>query len=93
MPGAHRQSDTRYCGATNETMFEDVRVNGSPWTVEGQGNTHGGGALNAVVGTSVRIHGIPVIVFGDTAGADNAAHPLPPTDPEGHSDDVRAYGG
>jgi uncharacterized Zn-binding protein involved in type VI secretion len=92
MPGAHRQSDRRYCTATNKTLYEDVRVNGSPWTVDGQENTHDDGRLISVVGSTVRIHGQKVIVFGDTANSDDAGHPLPPTDPEQKSDNVRAYG-
>lgn len=91
MPGAHRQSDNRYCGATNKPGQQTVTVNGIPWTVEGQENTHNNGQLISVVGSTVRIGGIKVIVFGDAASGDDLDHPLPPTDPEGHSGNVNAY--
>jgi uncharacterized Zn-binding protein involved in type VI secretion len=91
MPGAHREDDNRYCGATNKPEQQHVRANGQPWTVHGQENTHGHGELISVVGSTVRIGGIRVIVFGDTAARDDADHPGPPTDPEGHSDNVNAY--
>ena len=92
MPGAHREDDNRYCGATNQPAQQTVRVNGQPWTVEGQEDTHGDGQLISVVGSTVRIGGIKVIVFGDRAEDDDFGHPAPPTDPEGHSDNVTAYG-
>jgi hypothetical protein len=91
MPGAHRESDNRYCSATNVPGQQTVRVNSIPWTVDGQNNTHGQGALISIVGSTVRIGGIRVIVFGDIAAPDNLFHPAPPTDPEGHSDNVNAY--
>jgi uncharacterized Zn-binding protein involved in type VI secretion len=91
MPGAHRESDKRYCGATNKPGQQTVRVNGIPWTVEGQQNTHDNGALISRVGSTVRIGGIKVIVQGDTASSDDADHQPPKTDPKGHSGDVNAY--
>lgn len=91
MPGSHRESDSRYCGATNQPQQQTVRVNGKPWTVEGQENVHGAGQLVSIVGSTVRIGGIKVIVFGDTAVVDNLGHPPSLTKPLGHSNDVSAY--
>ncbi len=95
MPGAHRFSDSRFCGAT--TIVEGqgtVKVNGRLWAVENDPNTHGEGRLIAVTGAkNVRIQGKLVIVsVGDMAGGDLAMHPAPPTDPDSSSGDVFAYG-
>lgn len=96
MPGAHRQDDSRFCGATTIVSGQgNVRCNGKLWAVDGDQNTHGGGALAAVYGAkNVKINGKLVIcAVGDIAGGDNAFHPVPPTDPLGHSTNVRVYSG
>lgn len=92
MPGAHRNSDTRYCGAaTIVTGQGNVYVNGLLWAVEEDENSHGGGGLVSVVGSTVNINGKKVIVFGDAAVADNEDHFPPDTWPEQKSSDVFAY--
>lgn len=94
MPGAHRDYDSRFCGAKTTVMGQGtVKVNGRLWAVEGDECTHGLGRLRAVTGFTVRINGLFVIVaVGDVAGSDLAFHPLPPTDPATASGNVSAYG-
>jgi hypothetical protein len=92
MPGAHRQDDTRACGATTIASDFGVYVNGKLWSVEGDADSHGGGALISVVGSTILIGGKKVIVAsGDQASAD-ALHLPPATYPDSHSTDVFAYG-
>lgn len=92
MPEAHRDSDTRNCGATTIVGGQStVFVNGLLWAVEGDPESHGNGNLISVVGSSVFIGGIKVIVLGDTATSDNALHNPPSTDPNQGSSDVFAY--
>lgn len=101
MPGAHRHSDSRFCGAeTIVTGQSSVRVNGLLWAVEGDYDTHcNQGNLIAVYGAkNVYINGKLVIcAMGDTATGDKAGcfieHPPGATDPLGHSSDVFVYGG
>lgn len=62
--------------------------------VEGDENTHGGGALIATGGSSpqkVTIGGIPVIAHPSPASPD-VLHPPPPTDTNGGSSKVFVYG-
>lgn len=101
MPGAHRDTDSRFCGAKTIGGGQgSVTVNGLLWAVEGDTDTHcGQGSLSAVYGTlDVRIEGKLVIcAMGDTAGPDKLGcfikHPPGSTDPLGHSSDVIVYGG
>jgi uncharacterized Zn-binding protein involved in type VI secretion len=70
MPGIHRHDDSRACGATTivtgqSTVFAENRL----ISVEGDGNSDGGGALSAS-GNTVFINGMPVIVLGDSASPD-----------------------
>jgi len=95
IPGAHRHGDSRFCGAKTTVQGQGtVSVNGKLWAVEGDPETHIGGELVAVYGAkNVRINGKKVIVaVGDVAKSDKKGHPLPPTDPQGSSGDVSAYG-
>ena len=71
MPQAHRNGDSRVCGAaTIVTGQSSVFVNGRLWSVDGDPNSHGDGPLSASV-SSVRIAGKPVIVNApDSAGPD-----------------------
>lgn len=101
MPGAHRDGDSRFCGAiTNVTGQSSVFVNGILWAVEGDLDSHcNEGALIASYGAkNVYIEGKNVIcAVGDTADSDHEAcfieHPPGATDPLGHSSDVGVYGG
>lgn len=67
----HRQGDSRSCGATTVTRSNKVRANGRLVSIEGDPNTHRGGALRAseTVG-KVRVNGIPVILLNDNAAPD-----------------------
>lgn len=94
MPGAHRNEDSRFCGAVTYCS-RNVKVNGRSWAVEGDPNSHGGGNLIQVYGPgNVRIGGKKVIcAVGDAAGRDGLDHPIPPTDPSGASTNVWVYEG
>lgn len=102
MPGAHRHTDDRFCGATTKVVNQStVKVNGLLWAVEGDIDTHcDQGVLSAVTGAlNVYIEGKLVIVaVGDIAGPDKPAclppiHPAGATNPKGKSPNVIAYGG
>jgi hypothetical protein len=95
MPGAHRNGDSRFCGATTVVTGQStVRVNGKLWAVKDDQNTHIGGQLIPTYGAkNVKINGKQVIcAVGDLASPD-LFHPIPPTDPLGHSTNVRVYSG
>jgi uncharacterized Zn-binding protein involved in type VI secretion len=91
MPAAHRNNDSRTCGAKSVVQNQTtVFVNGELWAVKGTVNNHGDGQLINTTGSTVTIEGIPVIVHGpDNAQPDNADHPNPAT-AEGSSN-VFAY--
>lgn len=101
MPGAHRDTDSRFCGAeTIVTGQNAVLVNGLLWAVEGDKDNHcNEGALSAVYGSKcIEISGKKIIcAMGDTAADDHSCipppHPAGSTDPLGHSYDVLVYGG
>jgi hypothetical protein len=100
MPGAHRHTDSRFCGATTIVLLQtNVYVNGLLWAVEGDIDTHcnEGALIQVVPKGNVYINGKKVITaVGDKAEPDNSCatpHPGPPTDPLGHSSDTYAYGG
>ena len=94
MPGAHRDTDERFCTALTTVINQStVYVNGLLWAVEDDPETHGHGELIAVYGAkNVYINGKHVIcAIGDKAYPDAAMHPGPPTDPLEHSPDVFVY--
>lgn len=101
MPGAHRNGDSRFCGASTIVVGQStVFVNGILWAVEGDKDTHCFmGELSAVYGArNVYIEGKRVIcAMGDIASDDMAGcfvlHPSGSTNPKGHSPDVQVYGG
>lgn len=101
MPGAHRNTDSRFCGAKTIVQGQStVKVNGLLWAVEGDIDTHcNQGSLNAVYGAkNVYIEGKLVIcAVGDTAAPDKLAcfikHPSGATNPKGKSPNVNVYGG
>jgi len=91
----HRQGDSRICGAATVNTQTTVRANGRFISIDGDPNTHGGGALIATetVGR-VRIAGIPIILNGDPAKPDSLC-PIPPhcgPDASSASPNVRAGG-
>ena len=92
----HRNGDSRSCGATTVVQQTNVRANHRPISIQGDPNTHGGGALRATetVG-KVRVTGIPVILMSDPASPDRLC-PIPPhcgPDASSASPNVRAGGG
>jgi len=99
MPGAHRENDRRYCGASTEVVGQStVYVNSRLWAVDGDPATgHGGGGfLKPVYGPpTVYIENKKIIcAVGDTAyNPDNLRHDPGPVDPLTHSYDVGVYGG
>jgi hypothetical protein len=95
MPGAHRDTDSRFCDGKTEVSGQGtVYVNSLLWAVDGDQNNHVGGNLIPVYGAkNVYINGKLIIVaVGDIAAGDDEGHPAPPTDPQQSSGDVFAYG-
>lgn len=74
----HRHGDARICGATTIVSGQStVFANGKLISVDGDPNTHGGGALNASA-KNVYCEGILVVNHtADTASPD-ALCPVPP---------------
>lgn len=99
MPGAHRDTDCRFCGAKTIVRLQtNVYVNSLLWAVHGDIDTHcEEGALIAAYGAkNVHINRIKVIcAVGDKAQPDRLGcfikHPAPPTDPKCHSPTVNVY--
>lgn len=76
MSGAHRNTDSRACGAITVTaQFKNVFVNGKLWSIDKDPNSHGGGALSAAV-NNVFIGGIMVVNIGDSAAPDALCAPV-----------------
>ena len=77
MPPVHRHGDARTCGATTIVSGQStVFVNSKLWAVEGDGNTDGGGALNAS-GSTVKIGGIKIIINAPDSAAPDSLCPKP----------------
>lgn len=75
MPGVHRNGDSRACGATTIASNPNVYVNSKLAAVDGNPNSHGGGALKAA-NPNVFIGGILVVVNKNSASPD-ALCPIP----------------
>lgn len=76
MPPAHLNGDLRVCGAVTVVSGQStVFVNGQLWAVEGDPNSHGGGAL-IPSGSTVLIEGKPVIVHAPDSAAADALCPI-----------------
>jgi len=93
MPSAHRNGDSRACGATTVVTGQStVFVNGQLWAVLNDPNTHGNGGLINTTGSTVFIEGKPVIVNGpDLAKVDNAGHVNSQDETAAGSSNVFAY--
>lgn len=94
MPGAHRDSDKRFCGARTVVSGQStVFVNSLLWAVDGDPNTHGGGLLVAKYGKkNIYINKKLIIVaVGDEATPDGRGHRTGTTNPLGRSGNVFAY--
>ena len=89
MPKAHRNGDSRICGASTVVQNQStVFVNGELWAVKGSEDNHGAGGLINTTGSTVFIEGINVIVHvPDHANPDNLC---PVGDP--HCDPMTAQG-
>ena len=71
MAYAHRQGDMRACGATTIVSGQTfVNVDGKLWSVDGDKNTHGDGALTTSH-SWLTIAGKGVIVSDDEAESDS----------------------
>lgn len=91
MPGTHRNTDSRSCGARTIVVGQSsVFVNGLLWSVNGDPNNHGNGNLIASI-NNVLIEGKAPIIRGDSARPDNLDHINPSA--SGASGDVFSNGG
>jgi hypothetical protein len=76
MPSVHRNTDSRACGATTvSAQSRNVFVNGLLWSINGDPNSHGGGALVAAT-KNVFIGGVAVCNNNDSATPDALCAPL-----------------
>ena len=76
MPYCHRNGDSRACGAATVVGGQDfVKVDGELWSVDGDPNDHGGGALSTSH-SWLTIADKGIIVVGDSASADSLCIPL-----------------
>lgn len=68
---SHRHGDSRACGATTIVSGQNfVTVEGNLWSVDGDNNTDGGGALNTS-NDWLTINDKGVIINGDSAAPDS----------------------
>jgi len=92
VPKAHRDRDSRKCGAkTTVTNQSSVYVNGRLWAVKGDDCDHQEGRLINTSGDTVFIEGKPVIVHGPDHAHPDETEEIDPMTAEG-SDNVTAYG-
>jgi uncharacterized Zn-binding protein involved in type VI secretion len=76
MAYCHRSTDSRACGAGTVVVGQDfVTVDGKLWSVDGDPNDHGAGALSTSH-SWLTIAGKGIIVAGDSASADSLCLPL-----------------
>lgn len=76
MAAIHRDTDGRDCGATTEVAGQsNVYANNLLVSVNGDPNSHGGGALSASC-NNVYVNNIMVVDKGDSAAADALCVPL-----------------
>ena len=76
MPAAHRDTDSRTCGATTvSAQGRNVYVNGLLWSIDQDPNSEGGGALSAAT-NNVFIGGIAVCNNNDSAAPDSLCVPV-----------------
>jgi uncharacterized Zn-binding protein involved in type VI secretion len=71
----HRNQDARSCGATTIASQSTVFAGGKAIAVNGDVNSHGGGALSAAT-NNVFIGGVAIVNVGDSASADSLCIPL-----------------
>lgn len=67
----HRNGDSRACGAATVVQGQNfLSVDGQLWSVDGDPDSHGGGALHTTH-SWLTINGKGIIVVGDSASPDN----------------------
>lgn len=100
MPRAHRDTDSRFCGASTMVIGQStVYVNNLLWAVKDDPDDHCGmGELVPEVGLTVEIEGKLIIcAVGDSAKEDYegciTVHPPGATNPSGGSGDTFVYEG
>jgi uncharacterized Zn-binding protein involved in type VI secretion len=76
MQPIHRDGDNRACGATTVATQDTVKAGGEFVAVDGDPNSHGGGAISASGTKNVFIGGKLVSNVGDPASADALCIPL-----------------
>lgn len=76
MAAVHRDTDGRSCGASTTAANPNVYTNGLLTAVDGNLNTHGGGALNAS-NPNVYIGGKLVVINAPNDAAPDDLCPLP----------------
>jgi hypothetical protein len=76
MAYSHRDTDSRACGATTIVSGQDfVTVDDKLWSVNGDDNTDGGGALSTSH-SWLTIADKGIIVNGDSAASDSLCFPI-----------------
>ena len=77
MPPVHRNSDSRSCGASTIVAGQsNVYVNGKLASVQGDPNSHGGGALGATVNDgTVFVNNKKLVLKGSSAAPDALCPP------------------
>jgi hypothetical protein len=76
MAGVHRNKDSRACGATTKVSGQsNVYADNLLVSVNGDPNSHGGGALSASC-NQVYVNNIMVVDNGDSASADALCDPV-----------------
>ena len=78
MPGVHRNTDSRSCGASTIVVGQgDVFINGLLASVLSDPNSHGGGSLNASTNNGTFfINNKLVNLLGSSASPDGLCPPL-----------------
>lgn len=77
MPAVHRDTDPRSCGAKTVAACPNVYTNNLLTAIDGNGNTHGGGSLNAA-NPNVYIGGKLVVINAPNSASPDALCPIPP---------------
>lgn len=77
MPQVHRDTDKRNCGASTVASNPQVYTNNLLTAVDGNTNTHGGGALQAA-NPNVYIGGKLVVINAPNNAAPDGLCPIPP---------------
>lgn len=77
MPQVHRDTDSRSCGASTNAANPNVWTNDLLTAIDGNLNSHGGGALQAA-NPNVYIGGKLVVINAPNNASPDAFCPIPP---------------